>query len=138
MICYKNDTVERAAAQIQRDPKLSILLTFWHHHWPEHTLITESWRPARHPGDLHSLVPYRAIDLRSFTFGNPITIANLFNSEWIYDPDRPEKSCCVYHGEHKHFHLQVHPHTIRRVDYETILAVNNDAAGHKLRQHQGG
>lgn len=111
MICYKNVDVERAASMIRRDPKLSLLLAWFHDRWPDKTIITESWRPARHPGDLHSLVPYRAIDLRSWVFKDPCKIADEINAAWVYDPQRPKKLCCVYHGEIKHFHLQVHPNT---------------------------
>ena len=122
MICYKNCNVERAAAQMRRDPKLSILLAWWYDKFPKKTIITESWRPARHPGDLHSLVPYRAIDLRSWIFSNPVAIADMVNEAWIYDPQRPSKKCCVYHGEAKHFHLQVHPNTIKRSRYDEMVA----------------
>lgn len=122
MICYKNCNVERSAAQMRRDPKLSILLAWWYDKFPKKTIITESWRPARHAGDLHSLVPYRAIDLRSWIFSNPVAIAEMVNETWIYDPQRPSKKCCVYHGEAKHFHLQVHPNTIKRSRYDEMVA----------------
>lgn len=122
MICYKNNMVERAATHMRRDPKLSIMVAWWHDRYPVQTVITESWRPARHPGDLHSLIPYRAVDLRSWIFKYPDEVADEVNRVWIYDPQRPQKKCCVYHGEAKHFHLQVHPNTLKRSKYNEMVA----------------
>ncbi len=126
MICYKSALVEQPAAQIRRDPKLSILLFSFHDNFPTKTIITESWRPAMHDGDLHSLVPYRAIDLRSWVFSNPEGAAQIMNNLWLYDFRRPDRMCCVYHdsGSGPHFHLQVHPHTQKRADYAKIMANN--------------
>ena len=38
-------------------------------------------------------------------------IEDFVNSRWIYDPTRPEMVCCMWHGDPKHIHLQVHPRT---------------------------
>ena len=114
MICYKNELVELRAITVERHPTLIKLLHWWHDRYPDKTIITESWRPALHPGDVHSVVPYRAIDLRSRVFSAPKTVAQIVNSVWQYDPQRPHMKCCVYHsykGGGKHFHLQVHPRT---------------------------
>ena len=122
MICYKNKKVEKYAVTFRRDPKLSVMVAWWHDRYPGQTIITESWRPARHAGDLHSLVPYRAVDLRSWIFKHPEEVADEVNRIWIYDPQRPHKKCCVYHGEVKHFHLQVHSNTLMRRNYDEMVA----------------
>lgn len=115
MICYKNELVEYRAITIPRHPILVELLQWWHDKHPNKTIITETWRPALHPGDVHSVKPYRAIDLRSWVFSAPETVAKMVNDAWQYDPERPRMKCCIYHsyrGGGKHFHLQVHPRTL--------------------------
>lgn len=124
MICYKSSAVEQAAARMRRDPKLSILVAWWHAEWPDRTIITESWRPALHPGDVHSLDPYRGVDLRSWVFSDPAAIEARVNRVWIYDPQRPHKRCCIYHKGKRgawHFHLQTHRNTMRRAQYEKLV-----------------
>ena len=103
-------------------------------------LITEGHRTARHPGDVHSTVPTRAIDARSRIYKTDgqteCKVADDINSHWIYDHRRPNYKCCVLHahcpkcgtnhyppvrekcdncGEsilwNWHFHLQVHSRT---------------------------
>jgi len=77
-------------------------------------VITESWRPKKHPNDLHGTRPVRAVDLRSWIYPEPGRIALLINEAWEYDPERPGKHCCVYHAGSSgtlHFHIQVHPNT---------------------------
>ena len=82
-------------------------------------VITESYRYRLHPGDLHSTQPVRAVDLRSHCYPNGLAgnIANDVNSKWCYDPQRPEKLVALLHsvkGGAFHFHIQVHPNTVRR------------------------
>jgi hypothetical protein len=77
--------------------------------------ITEGWRRQRHSNDLHGVVPVRAIDVRSWDYPDPEAVAREINETWQYDPERPEKQCCVLHdiGEGMHLHIQVHPNTRR-------------------------
>lgn len=82
-------------------------------------VITESYRDPLHPNDLHSTQPVRAIDLRSHCYPPEVAghIANDVNSKWCYDPQRPEKLVALLHsvkGGAFHFHIQVHPNTVRR------------------------
>lgn len=81
----------------------------------QNVVITESWRPATHSGDLHAVVPVRALDLRSWIYNDPIKIEEFINKRWEYDAQRPEYDVCVFHdtGRGEHFHIQVHPNTRR-------------------------
>ncbi|MBT4177763.1 MAG: hypothetical protein HOE02_05700 [Candidatus Marinimicrobia bacterium] len=76
--------------------------------------VSESWRPARHKNDLHSLG--RAIDLSSWVYKDfdLIKIETWINDHWIYDPARPKMKVALYHKTKNgawHFHIQVHPNT---------------------------
>lgn len=60
----------------------------------------------------HETKPCRATDLRSsdFTPDQCLNIQYAVNTYWVYDPDRIEKKCCLYHkvGENAfHLHCQV-------------------------------
>lgn len=62
---------------------------------------------------VHGVLPLRGIDLRCRNKETGITLEALINKSWIYDSSRPEKKCCLLHGDgsNLHFHLQVHPNT---------------------------
>ena len=82
--------------------------------WSE-VVITESYREKRHPNDVHGTNPVRAVDLRSWVYVKPELVAEKINANWQYDPKRPDMKVAVLHGEghNKHFHVQVHPNTVR-------------------------
>jgi hypothetical protein len=68
---------------------------------------------------IHALsTPYRAIDIgaKEFTQAEIDAAAAAVNTQWVYDPARPEKQVCFAepHGTGPHFHLQVHPSTRKR------------------------
>jgi len=87
--------------------------------------ITEGWRKAIHPGDVHDTKPLRGYDSRSWFY--PPTVAEQIekeiNERWEYDLNRPEKKCAWIHESFNedgtsrgvHFHIQVHPNTRKRV-----------------------
>ncbi len=83
-------------------------------------MITEGWRPRRHASDLHGVPdPVRAIDLRSWFYRpeKATQIEQAINNRWIYDPNRPNMKVAMIHkvkGGALHFHIQVHPNTVRR------------------------
>ena len=62
---------------------------------------------------VHGTNPCRGFDIRSYIYGDPQQVCNDINKHYIYDPDRPEKKCAIFHdtGKGKHIHLQVHPNT---------------------------
>jgi hypothetical protein len=69
--------------------------------------------------DIHDTNPLRAFDIRSWMFSvdECEEIRDRVNEEFTYDPTRPDKKVCVYHGVGKnaiHFHLQVHPNTVTK------------------------
>ena len=86
----------------------------------EHGLVmTESYREKRHMNDLHGTQPVRAIDLRSWCYPDKkaYEIRHEINRRWQYDPRRPDKQCAIIHKVGNgglHFHIQVHPNTMRR------------------------
>ena len=81
-------------------------------------VMTESFRPARHPGDVHSTDPVRAVDIRSRCYdgGQAARIRDEINAMWQYDSNRPQMRCAIIHdvGNGVHFHIQTHPNTCRR------------------------
>ena len=111
--------------QVKNATVLAALLKWWYHNklvnlalWVlrRHLklFLTEGFRPATHDDDLHATKPVRALDLRSRIYHNPRAVKRDIDDNWIYDPKRPEMSCCVYHRVRLawHFHLQVHPNTV--------------------------
>ena len=121
MIQVKTANVLAALLKWQYHHKL-ILLILWTLKRHKRIMVTEGFRPARHADDLHATKPVRAIDCRSWIYKNPRTIKKDVDDNWLYDPDRPELSCCKYHnvGLGWHFHFQVHPKTIFRDGLEKI------------------
>jgi hypothetical protein len=96
------------------DRRLVMVILWWLKRFGFIT-ITESFRKQLHKNDLHGVTPLRAIDIRSWEFPNPQSVADEVNKVWIYDPQRPNKKVVVYHENRmtvgKHFHIQVHPNT---------------------------
>lgn len=91
-------------------PKIVGLLTWFACRYSDFC-ITSGFRFG--DSGVHGTIPCRAVDLRSSTFKEPWAVRDDVNKHWVYDPDRPEYKCCVYHdaGSGFHFHLQVHPKT---------------------------
>jgi hypothetical protein len=94
-------------------PKLAQLLSWWGDEFYE-IIITSAWRPT----GIHSTG--RAVDIRSFIYSNPNGIEKYVNSNWTYDPGRPDMKVCLLHRAKKkdgslgaiHFHLQVHDKSV--------------------------
>lgn len=65
---------------------------------------------------VHGTLPLRGLDLRCRTRRHGEEVEKFVNNNWLYDPTRPKKKCCLCHdvGKGLHLHLQVHPKTIRR------------------------
>lgn len=80
-------------------------------------VITEGWREG---GGVHSAIPCRGLDLRSWIYSPDklIEIEKYINKRWIYDQTRPNMKCCIVHdvGKGNHIHLQVHPKTKRKTN----------------------
>lgn len=74
-------------------------------------VITSAYRPA--DKGVHGA--YRGLDFRSHGIPQELIdeICYEVNERWMYDPNRPEKKCLIYHdvGRGPHFHLQTHPNT---------------------------
>lgn len=111
----KNDHVLKSLLVHPFDPKL-IEVVCWIMRDNEGGVITEGFRIQKHKNDLHGLIPVRAIDIRSWCYSNPASIEKRINFYWQYDYNRPDMKVCFFHNDQgEHFHIQVHPHTRRRV-----------------------
>ena len=114
-IKIKNEDVQFNLMHYRYHPMLSRITRWIAQEWGA-IFYTEGYRKKRHPNDLHGEIPVRAVDLRSRIYAVPDLVAEKINNEWVYDPERPEMKVCVYHdtGEGLHFHIQVHPNTMRK------------------------
>lgn len=92
--------------------------------WVHSELIERTTQPIvtcafekRDYASVHSVLPYRGIDLRSSSIRNPRVEVNYINANWVYDMDRPHLQCCIYHnvGRGAHLHLQVSDNTAKRI-----------------------
>ena len=96
-------------------PMLVTIIEFVARHYG--VVITESYRPQRHPDDLHGVHPVRAMDIRSWCYPEWLAeqIRDDLNNEWTYDPTRTNYRVAKIHdsGLGIHFHIQVHPRTVR-------------------------
>ena len=65
---------------------------------------------------VHGTLPLCGLDLRCPSQGHGQEVEKWVNANWIYDPSRPEKKCCIFHnvGNGWHLHLQVHSKTRKR------------------------
>ena len=80
--------------------------------------FTEAYRAPRGRGDIHCTDPLRAVDLRSWFYEEDVAynIESSINQIWQYDPSRPDMRVAMIHqveGGALHFHIQVHPNTVR-------------------------
>lgn len=71
--------------------------------------LTSLWRES----GIHGTLPLRAVDASCHSSDVGQAIAGYINSRWVYDPKRPKYKVCLYHGEVRHIHIQVHPNTRR-------------------------
>ena len=133
MICVKTHRVLISLLEHAYHPTLVELVVWFLARYSD-TCITSGSRE----GDkgVHGTLPCRAMDMRSRMLENAQAVADDINANWAYDPDRPEKLCCVYHAvcpkckesnlaprvaacrrcgaditNHWHLHLQVHFNT---------------------------
>lgn len=65
---------------------------------------------------VHSTIPVRGADIRSWIYDDPQSVADDINAHWEYDPERPETLSAIFHdtGRGAHIHLQAHDRTRRR------------------------
>jgi hypothetical protein len=61
---------------------------------------------------VHGALPLRGIDF-GCNESVGLLAASYVNSQYTYDPNRPDMECALYHdvGQGPHLHLQVHPNT---------------------------
>lgn len=135
MIQVKNSDILFTLLKHRYDPKLCLLIKYLAD--IAGIFITEGQRKKTHKNDLHGTVPVRAIDGRASIYTHPAIVADRINAKWVYDPDRPDMKCAVYHArcpyckkdykhvfvkfckecghditDHWHIHFQCHPRTV--------------------------
>lgn len=66
---------------------------------------------------VHGQLPLRGIDVRCYDVKKGNYIADMVNSRWQYDFNRPWIKVCMFHdvGKGAHLHFQVHGNTRRVV-----------------------
>lgn len=101
----------------EKHPKLIELL--WWLEGRVELILTSAYRKYKiHSKDsgIHTVLPLRAFDIRSWIFKNPQEIEKLINDNWEYDPKRTYLPVAKLHdsGQGVHFHVQVHDNTVRR------------------------
>ncbi len=116
-IKIKNVAVLRGLFEKNYDPVLVDIIVYVAETYG--LVMTESFREKLHANDLHGEIPVRAVDIREWAYPKHLAqeIEDDVNSKWIYDPNRPHKSCAWIHENRKtkgfHFHIQTHPNTRR-------------------------
>jgi len=112
----KDENVLRACLKRAWHPILIDIFVWLTEKYGEGVLVTEGWREAKSPSDVHATDPIRAFDIRSRNFTSPEIVAENINKNWTYDPGRPEMKVALLHdaGSGMHFHIQVHQNTKRR------------------------
>ncbi len=96
------------------DPLLAEIILTIANHFDLWTITS-----AHRPGDsgVHGTSPLRGLDLRCRDMGVGEIISKYVNDRWEYDPERPEKQCCMFHQVSNrgwHLHFQVFPKSRRR------------------------
>jgi hypothetical protein len=112
-IQIKDTTVLEGLLTFPAHPTLIKLLAWFSIRYSQ-TVITCGWEKRGRPST-HDCIPYRAVDVRSTVFEHPEDVEADINQHWIYDPERHDMRCAVYHdiGRGAHIHLQVHELTKR-------------------------
>lgn len=65
---------------------------------------------------VHGQLPLRGTDLRCRDITVGEEVESLINRAWVYDHNRPVKTCAFLHGSgsNLHLHIQTHPNTMMR------------------------
>ncbi len=116
MIAIKNFSVFETICDYEMHAIMKDLLR-WINARYEPIIITCAFE-KRSYNSVHSTKPYRGVDIRSRVFVDPQKIVDEINEAWIYDPERLDMDCAIYHnsGRGPHIHLQVHDNTILKGD----------------------
>ena len=96
------------------DPKLrEIILDLENEFNPDCFTVTSMYRID--DTGVHGTLPLRGIDIRCHIDVMGTFLENYINNKWIYDFERPDKKCAIYHdvGNGKHLHIQSHPNTVK-------------------------
>lgn len=113
MIRYANNLIlARMLAQAYHSTLVELFV--WVTCMLHEVVVTNAYRPGD-PG-VHGQC--RALDIRSWIYGNPQAVVDKINSEWVYDSSRPEMKVAILHdvGSGMHIHLQAHDATKRLDD----------------------
>lgn len=114
MIQVKNHKVLESLLAYPAHPNLIALVTWFACRYSE-TVLTGGFE-QRAETSVHSVIPFRGMDVRSRIYEDPQGVAGDVNDHWTYHLARPWMMCAIYHdtGRGPHIHLQVHDNTSRR------------------------
>lgn len=109
-VTFKNKKIYKTFTTVSHHPILKNLVIWFEQTFGE-PYITSSYR--ENSAGVHSTIPLRGLDIRSYIYNDPIKIVETINKVWMYDYNRPHLKCAIYHdvGQGVHIHLQVHPNT---------------------------
>ena len=97
------------------DPMLREIAMDTEAHFGVEFIVTSLYRID--DNGVHGTLPLRGLDWRCRDEELGSIVEWYINTKWSYDPDRPEKQCCMCHkvsGGALHLHLQTHAKTKRR------------------------
>lgn len=111
MIQLKNPDIFLDLVKHPIHEKMKDLITWLAWRYPG-IVITCAYEDRKTPS-VHSVVPLRGIDIRSWSLAIPKQVVAEINMSWLYDHTRPSKRCAILHdsGRGRHIHLQVHDRT---------------------------
>jgi len=114
MIRVKNTAVLESMLIHPAHPKLIELLKWVSVRYSD-VVFTEGFEERAYPS-VHSTIPFRGMDIRSYIYQDPAAVVEDINANWVYDPSRKHLKCSLFHntGRGAHIHLQVHENTIWR------------------------
>jgi len=110
MIEYKSLEVKKSYLDYDSHPTIKKLVEWLSKRYK--IVITQGYE-KRDYYSVHSEIPFRGVDIRSWIYTDPQKVVEDINNNWSYDELRPEKMCAIYHdtGSGDHIHLQVHNNT---------------------------
>lgn len=118
MIQIKDTTVLESLILHPAHPRLIEVLLWICDRYPV-VVLTGMFEERDYPS-VHSTIPVRACDIRSWVYKHPEKVEADINAHWEYDPERPEMKVAIFHdtGRGPHIHIQAHDRTRRRTKGE--------------------
>lgn len=109
-IAFKDEKIFKNFIEVPVHSNLQNLILWFIQNFGE-PLTTSAYREGGK--GVHSVLPLRGVDFRSWIYSHPQAIVDTINQVWEYDAKRPHLKCAMYHdiGQGAHIHIQVHDNT---------------------------